>query len=59
LRATDKLRNNKAPGRDMIPAELLKVHEEELIKRLHKLMKVAWETDYITHGRHHSLQTLV
>jgi len=52
LRATDKLRNNKAPGPDMIPAELLKVHEKELIKRLHNIMKAAWETDYLTHGRY-------
>jgi hypothetical protein len=36
----------------MIPAELLKVHEEELIKRLHKIIEAAWETDYLTHGRH-------
>jgi len=52
LRAIDKLRNNKAPGQDMIPAELLKVYEEELIKRLHKIIEAAWETDYLMHGRH-------
>jgi hypothetical protein len=49
LRAIDKLRNNKAPGPDMIPAELLKVHEEERIKRLHKITEAAWVTERLPH----------
>jgi hypothetical protein len=50
LRAVDKLRNSKAPGPDMIPAELLKVLEKELIKRLHKIIEAAWETERLPHA---------
>jgi len=34
----------------MILAELLKVLEEELIKRLHKINEAAWETERLPHA---------
>jgi hypothetical protein len=41
--AIEKLNNNKAPGTDGIPAELLKHGGQEVINKIQKLMGIIWE----------------
>jgi len=38
----NKLKNNKAPGYDTIPAECLKYGRTQLHKELHKLVLAIW-----------------
>jgi hypothetical protein len=40
------LRNNKAPGADNMPAELLKCGRDEVVRLIHKLIMDIWEKDY-------------
>lgn len=40
-----RLKNNKAPGEDEITAELLKYGGEELVKHVHALIALIWETE--------------
>jgi hypothetical protein len=41
------LRNNKAPGMDLIPAELVKFAGPEYVKLLHQLIAKIWITETI------------
>jgi len=41
--AVQKLKNCKPPGTDNIPAELFKYGENELVKRLHTIIKDIWQ----------------
>jgi sorting nexin-29 len=41
------LRNNKAPGIDLIPAELVKFAGQEYVKHLHQLIAKIWITETI------------
>ena len=41
------LKNNKAPGPDNVPAELLKHGGEEMVKALHEMIADVWETEAI------------
>jgi hypothetical protein len=45
--AIKKLKNNKAPGMDLIPGELVKLAGPEYIKHLHKLIVKIWITEII------------
>jgi hypothetical protein len=45
--AVDKLKNNKAPSYDQIPAELIKTGGEEIKKVFHKLISRIWEEEVI------------
>jgi hypothetical protein len=42
------LRNNKAPGIDLIPAELMKFAGPEYVKHLHQLIVKIWITEIIS-----------
>ena len=42
-KATTKMKNGKAPGKDSIPAEVYKHGGEQLIKRLHQLIRSCWQ----------------
>jgi hypothetical protein len=41
------LRNNKAPGADNMPAELLKYGGDEVVRLIHKLIMDIWEKEYV------------
>jgi hypothetical protein len=41
------LRNNKAPGDDNMPAELLKCGGDEVVTLIHKLIMDIWEKEYV------------
>jgi hypothetical protein len=41
------LRNNKAPGADNLPAELLKYGGNEVMKKIHDLITLAWGNEWI------------
>jgi hypothetical protein len=43
--AIKRLRNNKAPGIDLIPAELVKFASPEYVKHLHQLIAKIWITE--------------
>lgn len=45
LNAIDSLKNNKAPGPDGIPAELIKKGGNELIGIMHDMIKEIWNTE--------------
>jgi hypothetical protein len=45
--AIKKLRNNKVPGIDLIPAELVKFAGPEYVKHLHQLIAKIWITEII------------
>jgi hypothetical protein len=45
--AIKRLRNNKAPGIDLIPAELVKFAGPEYVKHLHQLIATIWITETI------------
>jgi hypothetical protein len=41
------LRNNKAPGADNMPAELIKCGGDEVVRLIHKLIMDIWEKEYV------------
>jgi hypothetical protein len=45
--AIKKLKNNKAPGMDLITAELVKFAGPEYVKHLHQLIAKIWITEII------------
>ena len=45
--AIKSLKNNKAPGPDNIPAELLKHGEEELVSILHEMILNVWRAEVL------------
>lgn len=48
--AIAKLKNNKAPGVDGIPAELLKHGGPELTKRMHEIISLIWSKEELPDG---------
>ena len=47
--AVSTLKNNKSPGPDSLPAELLKYGGERLAAMLHELIALIWEKEIILH----------
>jgi len=43
--AVKKLKDNKSPGVDEIPAELIKAGGEDMISALHQLLDCIWEKE--------------
>ena len=43
--AVKKLKDNKSPGVDEIPAELIKAGGEDMISALHQLLNCIWEKE--------------
>jgi hypothetical protein len=40
------LRNDKAPGANNLPAKLLKYGGNEVMKKIHDLLTIAWEKEW-------------
>ena len=47
---THKMKNDRNPGRDGIPAEVYKYGGEQLKERLHQLIKTCWRQGTIMQG---------
>jgi hypothetical protein len=47
--AIRKMKRNKAPGSDQIPAELIQAGEETLHSEIHKLIKLIWNKEELLH----------
>jgi hypothetical protein len=46
-KSNDDSQNNKAPGADNMPAELLKCGGDELVRHIHKLIMDIWKKEYV------------
>jgi hypothetical protein len=57
--AIKRLRNNKAPGIDLIPAELVKFAGLEYVRHLHQLIAKIWITETITEEWYLSIVCLI
>jgi hypothetical protein len=47
--ATGKLKRYKSPGVDQIPAELIQAGGETLRSEIHKLVKLIWNKEELSH----------
>lgn len=54
-RAILKLNNNKAPGEDLLPAEVFKNGEEALWKRVHQIVCTIWDQEEIPSSWKHGI----
>jgi len=45
--ATVKIKSNKSPGIDQIPAELIKAGDRTIYAEIHKLINSIWNKEYI------------
>ena len=48
--AVAKLKNNKAPGRDNLPAELLKLGDKTVNAHLHHPIRMVWIKEIMPEG---------
>jgi hypothetical protein len=53
--AIGKLKRNKSPGVDQIPAELIQAGGEPLCSETHKLIKLIWNKEELCHQQKESI----